>query len=90
MRYINVDKLMRTIFNGTGGQRWFGSHEADAKVIRFVDQFYYDDIDSKQLIDKQELLNALHERFNDTEYQTYRLYLVIWNIIKDFPEVDTK
>lgn len=45
MRYINVDKLMKKIFNGTGGKPWFGSNATDAKVIRFVDQFYYDDID---------------------------------------------
>ena len=45
MRYINVDKLMKKIFNGTGGKPWFGSNANDAKVIRFVDQFYYDDID---------------------------------------------
>ena len=45
MRYINVDKLMRKIFNGTGGKPWFGSNKTDAMVIRFVDQFYYDDID---------------------------------------------
>lgn len=38
------------------------------------------------MINKQELLNALLERFNDTEYQTYRLFLVIYNLIKDFPE----
>lgn len=38
------------------------------------------------MINKQELLNALLERFNDTEYQTYGLFLVIYNLIKDFPE----
>ena len=88
MRYVNVDKLMRKIFDGDGDsdKSWFGSAGNDAKVMRFIDQFYYDNIDSAQMINKQELLNALRERFDDTEYQTYKLFLVIYNIIKDFPE----
>ena len=86
MRYVNVDKLMRKIYDGDSDESWFGSAANDAKVIRFIDQFYYDNIDSAQMINKQELLNELHDRFDDTEFQTYKMFLVIYNIIKDFPE----
>ena len=47
MRYVNVDKLMRKIFEGDDDKPWFGNAENDAKVIRFIDQFFYDDIDYK-------------------------------------------
>lgn len=86
MRYVNVDKLMRKIFDGDDDKPWFGSAGNDAKVMRFIDQFYYDNIDSAQMINKQELLNELRDRFDDTEFQTYKLFLNIYNIIKDFPE----